>query len=86
MTTEDKLKEIIVRDLKLTHIKAEDIKDDDFLFGEEGLGLDSLDAVELVVILQRHFNCEIKDMQKVREIFTSIKTLSDYIRSVQNAT
>lgn len=72
------LKEMLVRDLSLEDIKPEDIKDDEVLFGE-GLGLDSLDAVEIVVILQRNFGLEIKDMEKGKEIFYSIDTLANYI-------
>lgn len=73
-----KLKEILVKDLSLEDIKPEEIKDDEILFGE-GLGLDSLDAVELVVLLQRNFGLEIKDIDKGREIFYSINTLADYV-------
>ena len=54
------------------------IKDDEILFGE-GLGLDSLDAVEIVVILQRHFGLQVKDMKEGREVFHSIDTLSRFI-------
>ena len=49
------LKELIIKELSLEDIAPEDIKDDEVLFGEEGLGLDSLDAVEIVVLLQRNF-------------------------------
>jgi acyl carrier protein len=72
------LKEMLVRDLSLEDIKPEEIKDDAMLFGE-GLGLDSLDAVEIVVLLQRNFGLEIKDMEKGREIFYSINTLAQYV-------
>ena len=79
MSLERELKELIIRDLKLVDITPEDIKDEDPLFGE-GLGLDSLDAVELVVILQKNYKIETKDMEESKEIFTSIKTLADYVR------
>ena len=72
------LKEMLVRDLSLEDIKPEEIRDDAMLFGE-GLGLDSLDAVEIVVLLQRNFGLEIKDMEKGREIFYSIDTLAKYV-------
>lgn len=73
-----KLKEQLVSNLNLTGVTPAQIGDDDPLFGE-GLGLDSLDAVEIVVILQRHFGVEVKDMEKGREIFRSVNTLANYI-------
>ena len=73
-----KLKELLISNLNMEGVTADRIKDDDALFGE-GLGLDSLDAVEIVVILQRHFGVEVKDMEKGREIFRSVNTLANYI-------
>ncbi|MDT8317019.1 MAG: phosphopantetheine-binding protein [bacterium] len=84
MSLENELKELIIKDLKLVDVTPEDIKDEDPLFGE-GLGLDSLDAVELVVILQKNFQIETKDMEQSKEVFTSIKTLADYVRSKTGA-
>jgi len=72
------LKEMIVRDLSLEDIKPADIKDDEVLFGE-GLGLDSLDAVELVVLLQRNFGMEVKTMDQGKEIFHSIDTMANFV-------
>ena len=73
-----KLKELLVSSLSLEDISPEDIQDDEPLFGD-GLGLDSLDAVEIVVLLQRNFGLEIKDMEKGRQIFQSVTTLAEYV-------
>ena len=73
-----KLKGFIVTGLSLDGIKPEEIKDDTVLFGE-GLGLDSLDAVEIVVLLQRNWGVDVKDMNDGRKAFYSIDTLAHYI-------
>jgi len=74
------LKELLVEQLSLDleNISAQDIEDDGELFGD-GLGLDSLDAVEIVVILQRHFKTEIKNPGNSPEIFRTVNSLADYI-------
>ena len=76
------LKEIIIKELFLEDITPEDIDDGAPLFGE-GLGLDSLDAVELVVIIQKYFNVEIKDMDEGRIAFESINSLASFIEERQ---
>lgn len=72
------LKIDLIEWLSLDDIAPEELGDDDALFGD-GLGLDSLDAVEIVVMLQRKFGITPTDMDKKKEIFTSIRTLAQYI-------
>jgi acyl carrier protein len=77
----DKVKELIVRRLKLT-IDPNTIKDDAPLFGE-GLGLDSIDALELVVGLEQEFGVSIPDEDVGREAFASVNALVAYVRKIK---
>jgi acyl carrier protein len=72
------LKEQIIQFLNLKTVKPEDIRDDSPLFGE-GLGLDSIDSIELIVLLSREYGIEIKDPKEGRKILVDINTMVDYI-------
>jgi acyl carrier protein len=74
------LKTQIVEALNLKHIKPEDIGDDQPLFAE-GLGLDSIDALELIVLLQQKHNTKINDPQEGPKIFRSVRTIAEYIKT-----
>ena len=72
------LKKQIVQFLNLTSVNPDDIKDNEPLFGE-GLGLDSIDSIELIVLLSREYGIEIKDPKERRKILVDINTIAAYI-------
>jgi len=72
------LKKQIVEFLNLISVKPEDIKDDEPLFGE-GLGLDSIDSIELIVLLGREYGIHIQDPKEGRKVLVDINTMVDYI-------
>ncbi|MFA5514731.1 MAG: phosphopantetheine-binding protein [Desulfuromonadales bacterium] len=78
MSVKENLKKILIEGLNLEDITVDDIQDDMPLFGE-GLGLDSLDVVELIVLVQKHFGVEIKDMEEGRPALQTVNTLADFI-------
>jgi len=73
-----KLKEEIIEALNLEDITSEDIDENAPLFGE-GLGLDSIDALELIVLMEKNYGIKLTDAAQSREIFRSIKIMSEYI-------
>jgi acyl carrier protein len=76
----EKLKQEIIEVLNLEDIKPEDIDADAPLFGE-GLGLDSIDALELIVLLEKNYGIKIEDPKEARKIFTSVKTIAEFIQA-----
>ena len=78
MNVREQLKKILIEELHLEDITPDDIEDDAPLFGE-GLGLDSLDAVEIVVLLEKHFGIEVKTLDEGKEAFLSINALAAYV-------
>lgn len=72
------LKTKIIEVLNLEEISVTDIDDNDPLFGE-GLGLDSIDALELIVLLDKDYGIKLSDPKQGKEIFESIETMAKYI-------
>ena len=77
-TTE--LKARIIASLKLQDITPDQIDDDAPLFGT-GLGLDSIDALELVVMLEKDYRIVIKDIEEGRPAFKSVRALAEFIQA-----
>jgi acyl carrier protein len=72
------LKEKIIEVLNLEDINLEDINDNDPLFGD-GLGLDSIDALELIVMMDKNYGIKLVDPKEGKAIFQSIETMAAYI-------
>jgi acyl carrier protein len=75
-----RIKRLIVDSLHLEGMRPEMIEDEAPLFGE-GLGLDSVDALELVVALEKEFGIKIKSQELGREVFSSVSSLSQFIET-----
>jgi acyl carrier protein len=79
------LKEQIAVQLKLKNIKAEDIGGDEPLFGA-GLGLDSLDVLELIVLLKQKYKLRVTNPEDGLKVFRSVRSMAEFITAnrVQN--
>jgi acyl carrier protein len=75
-----KLKEQLIIHLNLEEFSVEDIKDDTALFGD-GLGLDSIDALEIIVMLDNKFDVKITNPEDGVKIFQTVNTIAQYIES-----
>ncbi|MDR0801490.1 phosphopantetheine-binding protein [Fluviicola sp.] len=71
-------KEHLIKYLNLLDLTPSDIKNDEVLFGGE-LGLDSIDSVELIVLLDREYGIRIKNPTEGRQILVDVNTITDYI-------
>lgn len=82
MTTDlkQRLKELLIERLKFEDMTPEDIGDDEPLFAG-GLGLDSIDALEIVVMLESEFGIKVKNESSARDYFKSVSTLADLVGS-----
>ena len=77
LITEIKLK--LIDALNLDGITPEDIDDNAPLFGEEGLGLDSIDVLELIVLLEKNYGIKLDSPAKGRQVFQSIAVMAKYV-------
>ncbi|RLA73435.1 MAG: acyl carrier protein [Epsilonproteobacteria bacterium] len=73
------LKSKIIEGLGLEDITIDEIEDDMALFGDDGLGLDSVDAIELTLILEKEFGVKVTNMAEAESIFASSNSLIAYI-------
>jgi acyl carrier protein len=80
----NELKTRIIESLKLQDITPGQIDDDAPLFGA-GLGLDSIDALELVVMLEKHYGIVIKDIEEGRPAFSSVRALAAFIQAKRSS-
>jgi acyl carrier protein len=78
----EKLKGEIIVQLNLSDLKPEDIDANQPLFGE-GLGLDSIDALELIVLLEKNYGIKIQDPKDAKSVFTSVNTMASFIKANQ---
>ncbi|NCD69276.1 phosphopantetheine-binding protein [Mucilaginibacter agri] len=74
----EQLKQQIIKFLNLTDLTPADIKDDEPLFGD-GLGLDSIDSLELIVLLKKEYGITIKDPKDGRKVLVDVNSMADYI-------
>ncbi len=75
----NEIKQLIAANIDLGGMDLSKFGPEDAIFGETGLGLDSLDAVELIMLLQKKYGITIQNMQEGREIFKNLGTLAQYI-------
>ena len=75
---EKELKQHLIDELHLEEIPVDDIKTEAPLFGD-GLGLDSIDALEVILILEKYYGIKLTNPQEAKPVFYSVKTLADYI-------
>lgn len=73
------LKEQIIKALNLEEMTPDDIDAEAALFGDDGLGLDSIDALELIVLLEKQYGIKLANPAEGKAIFKSVATIADYV-------
>ena len=71
------LKQQIIEALNLEEMAPEDINDDALLFGD--VGLDSIDVLELIVLLEKQYGIELESPAEAKKIFASVRTMAEYV-------
>ncbi len=77
-TLKEKVKEMLVRQLKL-QVGAAEITDEEPLFGDDGLGLDSIDVLEVVASVEREFGVRIQSQEEGEKVLRNIETLASFV-------
>ena len=75
----EELKKQLIEELNLEELSISEIGDDAVLFGDDGLGLDSIDALELIVLLEKYYGVKLTNPEEGKEVFQSIATMANYI-------
>lgn len=79
MQTVEEIKQLIAANIDMGGADLSKFGPADAIFGEKGLGLDSLDAVELIMLLQKKYGVTIENMQQGRAVFKDLGTLAEYV-------
>lgn len=75
----EELKKHIIEQLNLEDLQVSDIDDDALLFSADGVGLDSIDALELIVLMEKYYGIQVTNPDEGKVAFLSINTMADYI-------
>ncbi|RXJ84822.1 phosphopantetheine-binding protein [Arcobacter sp. CECT 8985] len=75
----NEFKQVLIDGLNLEDMTPDEINDNDPLFGDDGLGLDSVDSIELVLIIEKEYGVKIQNPELYNEIFSSVENLLKYI-------
>jgi len=79
MITSESFKKVLIEYLNLEDMTPDEIDDDNALFGDDGLGLDSVDSIELVLAIDKEYGVKITDSKQYETIFASVQSLLNYI-------
>lgn len=84
MLTRQRLKELLITELMLD-LKATDIGDETPLFGPSGVGLDSVDALQLVVMLEKHYGFKMADQEQAKQVLQSVDSIAQAVEGAKAA-